>query len=80
MDKIAVLKDYIKDEFLLNPNAQLDENKDLISSGILDSLGILKLVDYIETTFEVEVSDEEVVLENFHSLSAIENYLQQHSK
>ena len=80
MDKIAVLKDYIKDEFLLNPNAQLDENEDLISSGILDSLGILKLVDYIETTFEVEVSDEEVVLENFHSLSAIENYLQQHSK
>lgn len=78
MDKKAVLKDYIKDEFIRNPNVQLDENEDLIGAGILDSLGILKLVAYIEDNFNIEVPDEEVVYENFHSLTAMENYLQRH--
>ena len=75
MDKKAVLKDYIKDEFIRNPNVQLDENEDLIGSGVLDSLGIIKLVAFIETTFEVDVPDGDVVYENFHSLSAVVDYL-----
>lgn len=78
MDRNAVLKDYIKDEFLRNPNAQLDENEDLIGTGILDSLGILRLVAYIEDTFGIEVPDEEVIYENFHSLTAMESYLKKH--
>lgn len=79
MDKKVVLKDYIKDEFIRNPNVQLDENEDLIGSGILDSLGILKLVSFIETTFDIDVPDGDVVYENFHSLDAINSYLQQNS-
>jgi acyl carrier protein len=78
MDKKAILSDYIKDEIIRNRNAQLDDNEDLIGTGILDSLGILKLVAHMETSFGIEVPDEDVVYENFHSLNAIAGYLQRH--
>jgi len=77
MEKKAVLSDYIKNEIMRNRNTELDENEDLVSAGVLDSLRILQLVTYIEKTFGIEIPDEAVVYENFHSVKAIEEYLQQ---
>ena len=42
-----------------------------MASGILDSLGILQLVAFIEERFNVCVADEDVVYENFYSIGAI---------
>ena len=76
MERKAILGDYIKSEIMRNRDAQLDENEDLLGAGILDSLSIFKLVVYIEDAFGIEVPDADVVYENFHSLSALANYLQ----
>lgn len=78
MERKDVLIDYIKNEIMRNHNAHLDEKEDLLSAGILDSLGVLKLVSFIEDTFEIKVPDGEVVYENFHSLNAMVNYLKQY--
>ena len=75
MDKKTTLSEYIKHEIIRNSNANLDENEDLVEAGILDSLRILQLVAYIEKTFGIEVPDEAVVFDNFHSLKAIVDYL-----
>jgi acyl carrier protein len=79
MDRKTALADYIKKEVIRNRNAHLDENEDLLGAGILDSLGILQLVAFIDESFGIEVPDEDVVYENFHSIEAINNYLQQYS-
>ena len=47
----------------------------LIESGVVDSLGLLSIVDFIEVTFGVTVSDEDVVAENFASIDAIAAYV-----
>lgn len=75
MDKEAKLSEYIKNEIMRNRYAELDKNKDLVSAGILDSLRILQLVAYIEEKFDIDIPDEAVVYENFHSLQAIIDYL-----
>ncbi len=80
MDYKAMLETYIKNEVLRNRNAKLDENEDLIGAGILDSLGILQIVAYIEKAFKIQVPDEDVVYENFHSLGTLVTYLQSLSK
>lgn len=79
MDKKAVIADYIKNEIIRNRNAQLDENEDLLGAGILDSLGVLRLVAFIDSTFGIEVPDSDVIYENFHSVNAIVEYLQGYS-
>jgi acyl carrier protein len=79
MDHKAVLENYIKVEVLRNRNARLDENDDLIGSGILDSLGILQIVTFIEKSFNIQVPDEDVVFENFQSLKTLVRYLEPYS-
>jgi acyl carrier protein len=79
MDKKTAITDYIKNEVIHNRNAPINEADDLISAGIIDSLGILQLVAFISDSFGIEVPDEDVVYENFHSIEAISNYLQKYS-
>jgi acyl carrier protein len=78
MDRKAILTDYIKNEIMRNKNAKLDENEDLLSAGILDSLAILQLVAHIEKTMGIQVPDEDVVYDNFQSINALLTYLQQY--
>jgi acyl carrier protein len=80
MDRKTVLSEYIKNEIIRNSNAQLDENEDLLGAGILDSLSILKLVAFVEERFGIQVPDEDVVFDNFKSVSALEEYLSQSNK
>jgi acyl carrier protein len=75
MDRKQILIEYIKKEIMHNTNAKLNEEEDLLSAGILDSLGILQLAAYIDKTFGIEVPDEDVVYENFNSVQALVDYL-----
>lgn len=69
------LTDYIMNELAVGRSTQIQPDDDLFSSGILDSLGVLQLVLFIEEQFGIEVPDEDVVFENFQSVSTIAEYL-----
>lgn len=56
--------------------ADVPEDENLLANGMIDSLGILKLVSFIENRFEVEVPDEDVTVQNFRSLKDIGDYLE----
>jgi acyl carrier protein len=55
---------------------QIDDQDNLIESGIIDSLGIMQLVAYLEDTFTVKVKDEDIVPENFESIDIITSYIE----
>lgn len=78
MDRKTALLEYIKNEIMRNRNARLGEDEDLLSSGILDSLGILQIVAFIEKTFGIRIPDEDVVFDNFQSVNAMTAYLQRY--
>ncbi len=48
---------------------RLDDN--LIDSGILDSLGIMKLILFLEEKFGIKITDEDLSPENFGTIQAI---------
>lgn len=52
-----------------------DEN--LLEQGIIDSLGIMKLIIFIEKAFGIKVPDEDVVPENFESLNSMARFIEQ---
>jgi acyl carrier protein len=78
MDRKTALIDFVKNEVMRNKNARLDENEDLLSAGILDSLAILQLVAFVEDRFGVKIPDEDVVFENFQSINALNTYLERY--
>jgi acyl carrier protein len=69
------LMKYILDEFVRKRGGNITEDEDLLSSGLIDSLGILKLVSFIEEQFAMQIPSEDVVYENFHSIEAMSRYL-----
>ncbi len=75
MDTQTILMDYIKEELLKGRKVDLKPEDDLLSAGILDSLGILQMVAFIEERFGYQVPDEDVVFENFFSIEALTSYL-----
>ncbi|MEM7033542.1 MAG: acyl carrier protein [Chloroflexota bacterium] len=55
----------------------LMEDDDLLTTGLIDSLGIMRLVTFIEETFEKKIPYEDITIENFRSVKTMANYLQQ---
>ena len=53
----------------------LSNTDNLIESGILDSLGIIKLITYLEESYSIKVTDEELSIENFETIEAISRFL-----
>ena len=73
---LDITRKFIIDNFLFGDGAKLTNDTPLFEKGIIDSTGVLELVAFIEDNFKVTVTDEELVQENFSSLTAIEKFLQ----
>ena len=54
----------------------LDPEEPLLGSGILDSLGIMRLVSYIEEEFGVEVPEEDLVPEHFQTVNRLAAFVE----
>jgi acyl carrier protein len=78
MDYKTALTEYIRNDVVKNRKKSINEDEDLLSSGLIDSLGILMLVSFIEDKFGIQVPGEDVVYENFSSIEAMSRYLAGH--
>jgi len=47
----------------------------LIETGIIDSLGILKLLSFLEEKFNIHIMDEELIPENFDTVQSISSLI-----
>jgi acyl carrier protein len=55
----------------------LAPDEDLLDQRIIDSLGILRLVTYLEEAHGIKIGDGEIVPENFQSLNSIIRFVEQ---
>ena len=75
------VKKFILENFLFTNNENsIDDCTSLIEKGIIDSTGILELVDFIENNYDIKVKDSELTPENFDSLVNIDKYITNKSK
>jgi len=52
--------------------SSFSDSESLMENGIIDSLGIFRLVAFLEETFRVRIGDEEITAENLKSVDVIE--------
>ncbi len=78
MDREAILLEYVKNELLRGRADNITVEDDLLGAGLIDSLGILQIVAFIDERFSIQVPDEDVVYENFNSVKALSDYLAQY--
>lgn len=78
MEAIPELKNKIRQYIIETSYASPDEVKDeslIFSEGILDSMGFILLITFIEDTFGIKAKDSELLEDNFESINAIENFV-----
>lgn len=67
-----VVLDFLETELARDgAQATLTEHTNLLEEDIIDSLGIMLLVDHLQERFGVEIPAEEVVIENFSTIGAM---------
>ena len=69
------LANYIATDLLNQRDLAINEDDDLLSSGLLDSLSVMSLVHFIEDETGITIPPADVTIDNFVSLSAIDTYL-----
>jgi len=76
MDVQTILRKYITEEFMheLDPKV-LNGEFPLIEKGVIDSMGLVKLVLFIEEKFKIVIEEEELDIDNFGNLNAIADFI-----
>ena len=77
MNNETAIERFILDDLLIGEDrTSLDPDESLISSGVLDSLALLRLIAFIEEQFGVTVEDDEVVPDNFETVNTIRSFIE----
>lgn len=53
----------------------VDEQSELLLDGIVDSMGIMRLVGFLEAEAEISIPAEHITIENFRTVSQIATYI-----
>ncbi len=70
------IRDFLLSNFLFTEeDGSLSRDASLLEEGVVDSVGVLELVLFVEETFGLKVEDEEIVPANFDSIGALTAYV-----
>ncbi len=56
--------------------AQFEADDNLIEEGIIDSMGLMQMIQFIEEQTGLRVPDDQVLPENFQTISSIEQLVE----
>jgi acyl carrier protein len=74
MSGVAVegrIKSFVLEKFPLARKKELTFGDKLLEGGIIDSLGVLDLVSFVEEEFSIRIGDDELLPENFQNIECL---------
>ena len=70
------IRDFVYRNFPLARKRNVKDGDHLLETGIVDSLGVLDLVGFLEEDFGISVGDEELIPENFRDIDRLASFIQ----
>ena len=67
---------FILEKFPVARKRQLADDTALLEAGIVDSIGVLEIVAFIEQDFGIAVADDDLLPENFGSIACIARFIE----
>lgn len=74
-----LLLDFICKQFLIDLE-DIEVDKSLVDTGIIDSIGLIGITDFIEQNFNLKVNEEQMNRQNFGSVLLIVDYIDRNKK
>lgn len=69
------IRDFIVENFLFGSADELNDDSSFLDGGIIDSTGVLELVEFLEEDFSISIDDEELIPENLDSINNVAAFL-----
>ena len=66
------IRQFIRESFLVD---DFTDDQSFLATGLIDSLGVLQLVSFVEATFGLQVPDVDLVPEHFDSVERLAEYV-----
>jgi len=81
MDIPAKIRNYMATDFLFSDDGfGYDDDVSFLEEGIIDSVGIMELITFVEDNFKFSVEDEDLTPDNFDSVAKLTAYIERHLK
>jgi acyl carrier protein len=67
---------FLKESFLyMRPEFRVDPDESLLRAGVIDSLGVMEVIGFVEDLAGIQVAEDEITEANFGTLNAIARYI-----
>jgi acyl carrier protein len=70
------IREFVLQKFPLARKRKVADSDNLLESGIIDSLGVLDLVAFLQQEFAVAVADEDLTPENFQNIECMVRFVE----
>jgi acyl carrier protein len=75
------VREFIQSNFLYaRPDYRPEDEDDLLGEGIIDSMGIMELIEFLEKEFSLSIPEEDLTEENLGTIGAITRYVTANGK
>lgn len=72
----TTVRSFVVDNYLFGDRARMPgDDESLIETGVIDSTGVLELIEFLEESFGISVEETETVPQNLGSITGIEGYV-----
>jgi acyl carrier protein len=69
-------RDFVVDNFMYMRKVKtIGDDESLLRTGVISSLGMMEVVDWVESTFSVSVDPDEITEQNFDTLRGIARFV-----
>jgi acyl carrier protein len=75
MEVLPKVRSFVTTNFYVADPGALADDASLLDAGIVDSTGVLEVVQFLEADFGVKVEDHEIVPENVDSIARIAAFI-----
>jgi len=76
IDARTRIRDFVQNDLAISVGiSAVQDDESLQESGIIDSLQILRLVTFLEETFEIQIQENEIISQHFHTIEAIDRFV-----
>lgn len=70
------IRQFILKKFPLARKQQIEDSTVLLESGVLDSMGVLDVVAFLEKEYSISVSDDDLVPEYFQTIECLATFVE----
>ena len=75
MSRKETVKKFVVESFLFGDASRLKDEASLLENGIVDSTGMLEMINFLEATYAIKIQDQELLPSNLDSVVNIDNFL-----